>query len=85
MNSNNNDILNNRLLESVCLLQQVSVRLFLCLFISTLSLSLQAQEVLKDTLNEVTVRGARKPIRSMEPIPVQSVEAEQLMAQCVKA
>lgn len=85
MNSINFNILSNRFLKGVCLLQQVSVRLFLCLLISTISISVSAQEVLKDTLREVTVRGARKRVRSIEPVPVQSVEAEQLMAQGVQS
>lgn len=41
--------------------------------------------MLKDTLTEVTIHGARKPVRSIEPIPVQVVEAEQLMAQGVQS
>ncbi len=85
MYSKNSNILNISFLKSVCLLQRVSVRLFLCLFISSISVSVSGQEILKDTLKEVTVRGARKRVRSIEPIPVQSVEAEQLMAQGVQS
>ncbi len=85
MNSNKFGNLYNKVLESVCLLQKVSVRLFLCLLISGLSVNMYSQEILKDTLSEVTVRGVRKPIRSMEPMPVQSVEAEELMAQGIQS